>query len=127
MCLAIAGRNLFMARKGAGDAGALKWLAVAAAAVQRPGFEAYEADCRQRLSCRTLCLYGDQLRAAGRLQEALAPLRAALGVAQRHLAEARGAAVKEAEAGVAEAEGMLGHVTFLLENPHLGADPEAAA
>jgi hypothetical protein len=117
MCLAIAGRNLYMARKGAGDQAALRWLASAAAAVQRPGFLEYERDCRQRVSFRTLCLYGDQLREAGRLQDAEGVLRAALGIAQRDQSEARGAALQEATACVAEAERALAFVAHLLEHP----------
>ena len=115
MCLAIAGRNLYMARRGAGAEGALQCLASAAAAVQRPGFLDYERGCRQRVSFRTLVLYGEQLREVGRLQDAAGPLRAALQIAQRDQAEARGAALEEASACVAEAEQALRHVAQLLE------------
>lgn len=115
MVLAISGRNLFMARKGAGDPGALKWLGSAAAAVQRPGFLEYERDCRQRVSFRTMKLYADQLCEAGRLTESADVLRAALEMRDR--AEAQGAALQDASACVAEAEGALGQVTQLLANP----------
>jgi hypothetical protein len=117
MVLAISGRNLFMARKGAGDPGALKWLGSAAAAVQRPGFLEYERDCRQRVSFRTMKLYADQLCEAGRLTESTDVLRAALEIAMRDRAEAQGAALQDASACVAEAEGALGQVTQLLANP----------
>ena len=121
MCLAIAGRNLFMARKGACDPGALAWLASAAAAVQRPGFEAYERDCRQRVSFRTLTLYAEELRQAGRLQDCAAALRSALATAQRDRADATGQALAEADKCVAEAEGALGLVTHMLANPATAA------
>ena len=117
MVLAISGRNLFMARRGAGDPAALTWLGSAAAAVQRPGFLEYERECRQRVSYRTLQLYADQLREEGRLQESAATLRAALDIARRDQAEARGDALQEASACVAEAEGKLGLVTQMLEGP----------
>ena len=117
MNLAIAGRNLYMARRGVGAEAALQWLASAAAAVQRPGFVDYERGCRQRVSFRTLVLYGDQLREVGRLQDAAVPLRAALAIAQRDQAEGRGAALEEATACVAEAEQALRHVAELLEPP----------